>query len=95
MAAMQSSQDSRYTVMTVCTGNICRSPMAAIILRERFNERGLADQVAISTRSAATLRRAEELGLGTSYHEKATDAVRDADLVVVLTSATDALIGPD
>ena len=47
MAATQSSQDPRYTVMTVCTGNICRSPMAEIILRERFNERGLADRVRV------------------------------------------------
>jgi SAM-dependent methyltransferase len=45
--------------------------------------RGLADALAISTRSPATLKRAEELGLGTSYHEKAVDAVRDADLVIV------------
>ena len=30
-----------YTVMTVCTGNICRSPMGEIILRHFFNERGL------------------------------------------------------
>ena len=32
-----------YTVMTVCTGNICRSPMAEIILRTEFERRGLAD----------------------------------------------------
>ena len=30
-----------YTVMTVCTGNICRSPMAEIILRTEFERRGL------------------------------------------------------
>ena len=28
-----------YTVMTVCTGNICRSPMAEIILRTEFERR--------------------------------------------------------
>ena len=33
-----------YTVMTVCTGNICRSPMAEIILRTEFERRGLADK---------------------------------------------------
>ncbi len=27
--------------MTVCTGNICRSPMAAIVLRDRFAAAGL------------------------------------------------------
>jgi cyclohexadieny/prephenate dehydrogenase len=52
-------------------------------LAHAIKARELADHVAISTRSAATLTRAEELGLGTSYHAKAEDAVRDADLVIV------------
>ena len=38
-----------YTVMTVCTGNICRSPMGEIILRHFFNERGLGDQVDVES----------------------------------------------
>jgi cyclohexadieny/prephenate dehydrogenase len=46
-------------------------------------EKGLAKDIAISTRSEATLARAEALGLGTSYHANALDAVRDADLVIV------------
>ena len=36
-----------YTIMTVCTGNICRSPMAQIILREEFKRRGLEDRVRV------------------------------------------------
>ena len=32
---------SAYRVMTVCTGNICRSPMAAVVLRSRFAAAGL------------------------------------------------------
>ncbi|MEZ5840383.1 MAG: prephenate/arogenate dehydrogenase family protein [Hyphomicrobiales bacterium] len=44
---------------------------------------GLAGHIAISTRSEATLRRAEELGLGDSYALDAADAARDADLVIV------------
>ncbi len=43
----------------------------------------LADTIAIATRSEATLRRAEELGLGDSYTNSAAEAVRDADLVIV------------
>jgi protein-tyrosine phosphatase len=39
----------RYTVMTVCTGNICRSPMAEIILRANFEERGLGDAVLVKS----------------------------------------------
>ncbi|MEZ0446455.1 low molecular weight protein-tyrosine-phosphatase [Cellulomonas sp. ICMP 17802] len=38
-----------YTVMVVCTGNICRSPMAEIVLRERFAAAGLADQVVVDS----------------------------------------------
>jgi len=44
---------------------------------------GLADHVAISTRSPETLARASQIGLGDSYHEDPTEAVRGADLVVV------------
>lgn len=54
------------------------SSLARVIRREH-----LAGHLAISTRSAATLKRAEELGLGDSYTTDAQQAVRDADLVIV------------
>ncbi|MBU2107874.1 MAG: prephenate/arogenate dehydrogenase family protein [Alphaproteobacteria bacterium] len=54
------------------------SSLARVIRRE-----GLAGHVAIATRSADTLARAEELGLGDSYSTSAVDAVRDADLVII------------
>lgn len=38
-----------YRVMTVCTGNICRSPMAEIVLRARLEEAGLADEVVVDS----------------------------------------------
>ena len=39
-----------YTVMTVCTGNICRSPMAEIILRKFFADRGFeSDRVVVQS----------------------------------------------
>jgi cyclohexadieny/prephenate dehydrogenase len=43
----------------------------------------IAGEIAISTRSAATLDRARELGLGDSYHLDPSEAVRDADLVIL------------
>ena len=46
-------------------------------------ELGLANHVVISTRSSETLKRAEELELGTEYTASAADAVKDADLVIV------------
>ncbi|MBD8555612.1 prephenate/arogenate dehydrogenase family protein [Rhizobium sp. CFBP 8762] len=44
---------------------------------------GLAGSVAISTRSAETLKRAEELKLGDVYTQSSAQAVQDADLVIV------------
>ena len=54
------------------------SSIARVIRRE-----GLAGEVVISTRSEATLKRAEELGLGHSYTTSAAQAVAGADLVIV------------
>lgn len=46
-------------------------------------ERGLVKEISVSTRSADTLRRAEELGLGDCYELDAAVAVEDADLVIL------------
>ena len=54
------------------------SSIAHVVRRE-----GLAGEVVISTRSAGTLARAKELGLGDRYEADAGEAVRDADLVIV------------
>jgi len=54
------------------------SSLARVIRRE-----GLAGHIAIATRSPETLKRAEELGLGSSYSTSAAEAVKDADLIIV------------
>jgi len=46
---------------------------------------GLAEHIAISTRSAETLAKAEELGLGDSYTLDAAAAAQGADLVIICT----------
>jgi protein-tyrosine phosphatase len=38
-----------YRVTVVCTGNICRSPMGELILRQRFEEAGLGDRVVVDS----------------------------------------------
>lgn len=38
-----------YRVMTVCTGNICRSPMAEVVLRDRLERAGLGDVVVVDS----------------------------------------------
>jgi cyclohexadieny/prephenate dehydrogenase len=45
--------------------------------------KGLVGHIAVSTRSEATLKRAAELKLGDSFHVDATEAVRDADCVIL------------
>ncbi|MHC5655420.1 prephenate/arogenate dehydrogenase family protein [Stappia sp. ICDLI1TA098] len=54
------------------------SSIAHVVRRE-----GLAEEIVISTRSAHTLRRAEELGLGDRYCLDAAEAVEGADLVIL------------
>ena len=70
---------------------------ASIAIRARRD--GLVRHIAISTRSADTLARAEELGLGDSYTIDAGEAVVDADCVIICTpvgamGAVARVIGP-
>jgi protein-tyrosine phosphatase len=46
--------DRPFHVTVVCTGNICRSPMGEVILRDLFEEAGLGDAVTVD--SAGTTR---------------------------------------
>lgn len=89
-----------YRVMTVCTGNICRSPIAEAVLRDRFEAAGLDDRVVVAStgvsseehgnpiddRAAAVLR---EHGYPVPAHVarqvRLTD-VATSDLVLAMTS---------
>lgn len=39
----------RYAVALVCLGNICRSPMADVVLQERLSDAGLDDRVVVAS----------------------------------------------
>ena len=41
--------DGTYSVALVCLGNICRSPMADVVLSARVDEAGLADRVTVAS----------------------------------------------
>jgi protein-tyrosine phosphatase len=41
--------DARLTVCFVCSGNICRSPIAALVLSARLEREGLADRVRVTS----------------------------------------------
>lgn len=84
-------------VLFVCTGNLCRSPIAEALLRARLGERGVDDVVvssagtmgfaAAATRDAA--RAAAELGGDLSEHRARRldpGVVESADLVVAMTA---------
>jgi protein-tyrosine phosphatase len=43
------STTSPYRVIAVCTGNICRSPMAELMLQAAFMEAGLEDEVVVDS----------------------------------------------
>jgi protein-tyrosine phosphatase len=39
----------KYAVLMVCTGNICRSPTAEVVLRQKVEQAGLGDRVHIAS----------------------------------------------
>ena len=90
-----------YRVMTVCTGNICRSPMAEIVLRDRFEAAGLGDSVVVDSsgvsdeehgnpvdrRARAVLAEHGYLtGGGHRARQVTTDDVGSRDLVLAMTT---------
>ena len=87
-----------YRIALVCLGNICRSPMAHVVLEVRLRRAGLADQVVVESsgtgdwhvgnpmdrRAAAALMAA---GYDASRHRAAQftrDLVRRHDLVLAM-----------
>ena len=91
----------RYRIALVCLGNICRSPMAHVVLEARLAEAGLSDVVSVTSsgtggwheggpmdeRAAATLSAA---GYDASRHRARTfDATwhDEHDLVLVMDAA--------
>ena len=87
--------------MTVCTGNICRSPMAEVVLRAHFESKGLGDLVVVDStgisseehgnpidpRARTTLAaRGYDVPRRTARQVRATD-LPARDLVLAMTSA--------
>jgi protein-tyrosine phosphatase len=97
----EAREAGRYRIALVCLGNICRSPMAHVVLEARLAEAGLGDRVEVASsgtggwhkgnpmddRAAATLSAA---GYDPSHHRARTwdDGWRAAyDLVLAMDAA--------
>lgn len=87
-----------YRILMVCTGNICRSAMAEIILNEQIRQHNLDASVTsagisdeehgrpIDTRAARTLRAAGYPVPHHQAHRVKDEELRAADLVLAMTS---------
>jgi protein-tyrosine phosphatase len=68
--------DDVYRLMTVCTGNICRSPIAEVVLRDRFEAAGLGEKVVVDSGGISD----EEVG--NPVDPRAVRVLRDAGYAV-------------
>ena len=85
-------------ILIVCTGNICRSPMAEGLLRDRLRRHQLSDSVVVASRGTFALdgRAASHLAIAVladhsidiTDHVAVTitpDEMRKSDLILVMT----------
>jgi protein-tyrosine phosphatase len=87
-------------IMTVCTGNICRSPIAEVVLRDRFAAAGLAERVVVDSsgisdeedgnpidrRAAAVLREHGYEVPTHRAHQVTVDEIAHRDLLLAMTA---------
>lgn len=87
-----------YRILTVCTGNICRSPMAEYALRQALEADGLADRVEVASvatsgweignpvdpRAGALLARHGIDAGGHRAEQMDAEMLRGADLILTL-----------
>ncbi|MFC4224421.1 low molecular weight protein-tyrosine-phosphatase [Lysinibacter cavernae] len=98
MPQPEASIDSAFRVCFVCTGNICRSPMAEVVFRHLAEQAGLGENIIVSSRGTGdwhvgeradsrTLAALTARGYGGSEHrahEMDTVDFRTNDLIIAL-----------
>ena len=97
---MTSSSATPFRILTVCTGNICRSPQAERLLIAEFTRHGFGDVVQVSSAGVAAMvgepmpeqAAAQTIGYGgnPSGHaarQLTADMVENADLVLTMERA--------
>jgi len=86
-------------IMTVCTGNICRSPIAEVVLRDRLEAAGLGDDVVVDSTGVSSEehgnpmdRRARAVLAAAGYTDRALDTHRARQVDVADLGARDLLL---
>lgn len=87
------------SIIVVCTGNTCRSPMAEALLKAKVIQAGLADRVNVSSagvaaggsfpasRAAYAVMSAQGLDLSSHRSKQLTpEAIASADLILTMTA---------
>lgn len=98
MIELGSSAPIRFNILTVCTGNICRSPLAEILLRDGLESWGVVETASSGTGALVghrmtpqTIAIAREHGARDPEQHRARDLaiehLRAADLAIALTRA--------
>jgi protein-tyrosine phosphatase len=88
------------TILFVCTANICRSPMAAGLMRKRIADTGLAEQISVESAgiwasegrgaSENTVAVLKERGVSLAEHQSqpvSMALLRRADIILVMEEA--------
>lgn len=97
---MATASSPELRVMTVCTGNICRSPMAEVVLRDRLEAAGLGDRVRVDSTGVSSEEhgrpidpRAQRVLAAHGYpvpdhraRKVTTDELSERDLVLAMTA---------
>ena len=89
-----------FRLQTVCTGNICRSPMAEVVLRRRLDEAGLGEAVVVDSAGTSDEehgnpidRRAASVLAAAGYdvpehraHQASSAEIGERDLLLAMTA---------
>ena len=76
-----------YRILTICTGNICRSPMVEFAVREALEQAGLGDRVEVASAGTSGWEVGNPIDPSTDAHRarQMDDAeLQAADLVLTL-----------
>lgn len=66
----------RYSILVVCTDNLCRSPTAEVVIRQKASQQGLADRVHVASRATHDFN----VGEPVDYHAQKHAMRRGYDL---------------